>query len=902
MAENSYQGNNGASLYSNNIAPCTPVEEQDVSSAITASLWNAASLWNGAGTASDLQRAILMSLAENQTSDQGIEAVTATKHEPLEARVRELLTMVAFELPLLYDPLGDTFVFVDPPAQQPEQDNDSYQRYTARYKAPMLMKKQFFMELGSNFFESVFGATYQHRVVRRRGLVGKLPDKVKYVVDLTPPVEDEQAVYLTEELSCSDGVRKWYQSCKRWRVSKSLVGGQEEYMLPRNEPTAGLLHPASQSALLPLEYSPVRHRSAIERVLSALQGIDPQLDSAPKVWTTFAVAKYFDITHSPLTDYIIRWLRASPNTYFLEVLPEISLRIADGLQCEDLCRDTFAILVGEEALGAVYRSRVPEFGNRLSVHGRKKEHLPESLKTRVEYASKAFLDRIHTEFMSLVDSDMHWIDNLPEFQKLSYLGPLPEDLELDLIKLKATLKAYVKGAIYTVLNTNFPYTRNLDAEIPGDDLFPRTSWEETWAKLIPRERILTRSFWSAFESCDLFRGPTNFHILPQLPECDLSTCGNADKAIHEGVDFDKVRNKDVEMLILPLEKWYIKRCNTLAEDPDDYFGKTSAGVDNTSSTALDEWSSSGFSLSVDFEHGSTKSLVPRDMDIGDDAEKGSRLAENGEDGIGIENGIPSDGPANKQDIHSGTFKKLQVQLATLDFFNLSVFCFQAEVYLKSLSSRMISPPDISIRTECLEAELTQTLLCLTNSEWKYLPMWAGGNDDGSGGVFNDDIPLSHDGFSTAGPHVVRENSPDADDSSTTENGFSVISHTGSSYLNTSMLNNDGFSDALPRGITVSDDSASSVTFDTDDVVSMTTIANDADHAVQETDRVVADMEEYGAGAAEKDKASVEVADSEETFDDIFGYSSDEEDDDGDTINGDDGSDGETNEAEGVGLD
>ena len=37
------------------------------------------------------------------------------------------------------------------------------------------------------------------------------------------------AVFLTTELCCSEGVRLWYQSNQIWSVSKTLVEGAEEY-------------------------------------------------------------------------------------------------------------------------------------------------------------------------------------------------------------------------------------------------------------------------------------------------------------------------------------------------------------------------------------------------------------------------------------------------------------------------------------------------------------------------------------------------------------------------------------------------------------------------------------------------------------------------------------------------
>jgi hypothetical protein len=56
-------------------------------------------------------------------------------------------------------------------------------------------------------------------------------------------------------------------------------------------------------------------------------------------------------------------------------------------------------------------------------------------------------------------------------------------------------------------------------------------------------------------------------------------------------------------------------------------------------------------------------------------------------------------------------------------------------------------------TAALEA--TDTLFSLTDDQFRFLPLWAGGNDDGSGGVFTDqNIPVMETGgFSAPGPAV-----------------------------------------------------------------------------------------------------------------------------------------------------
>lgn len=893
-----------------------PIEEQDVSCAITASLDDRLP------ATSELQKAILISLDEQNRlkteSDQDQPSavdgslVTAeetnsreedskdtkarelSKLEMLQSRIRELEQRSAWDLPLFDDSQGDTLVFIDPPDQQPEQDDESYERCTARYNTPMRVQKDVLMKYGAAYFEKIFEATYQFRILRRRNLVGKLPHHVKYVVDLTPPTDGDQAVYLMTELCCSEGVRKWHQATWRWNVSTSLVGGLDEYMPPRKAGSgpAGQGLESDQFSPAPLEYSPVRHRSAIERVLLTLQKKNPKLDSAPKVWTTCAVAKYFGIiAQSPLMDYIVSWLRAVPNSHFLEVLPETALRIADGLQCQDLCRDTFAILVGEEALGAAYRSRLPEFDRSWSVHGRRKEELPEGLRTAVEYASKALSDRVNAKFSSLVDDSMDWIDDLAEYQKLSNLGPLPEYLERDLTELILQLKAYVRGAVYTVLCTNFPNAPIIVQGIFADDAFPTTGWEEIWTKLVPPERILTRSFWSLLQNSDLLRGPTNFHARLRLRDRFITDVLRRDtkNAVCQEFLFNQISNKDIGLRIVSLKNRYYEYHATLMEEHN------SGGEGSAESSRLPpiDWWLYKTSLDNESKYGSTENLLSKHEENDVVSEISTHHSTNGKIVDGYEptsyNSISLFDTKKSDSLHA--FNQPQVNFNPADFFHFGTFCVQAEIFLKTVGSRMTDAPDIFTRAEGLDVQLTHTLVSLTDSEWKYLPLWAGGNDDGSGGVFADDVPLTHDGFSTAGPKVITGNQYSADGSST-GSSFTVISHSGTSHPNTSLLNHDSFSDALPRGIAVSNDgesSESSRTLDSYDIVLTDTNSDEADKEIQNVPTTLDVLGSSDTRATQDDHADDELVEVEEAFDDIFAYSSDDEEDDDSegTIHGDD---------------
>jgi hypothetical protein len=155
---------------------------------------------------------------------------------------------------------------------------------------------------------------------------------------------------------------------------------------------------------LPLDYSPTRHRTCLERFLHALEGLDPKLDTAPKLWTYFALAKILQVsTHPAVGDHILVWLYNQSNTMFIEVNPELAYQIGIGLQSRPLCQTSFAILVGEESLMVLESSIKGEIPKRkaLTLHGRNRESLDDTEVQRVEYASKVFLDRMLNEFIKL---------------------------------------------------------------------------------------------------------------------------------------------------------------------------------------------------------------------------------------------------------------------------------------------------------------------------------------------------------------------------------------------------------------------------------------------------------------------------------------------------------------------
>lgn len=707
----------------------------------------------------------------------------------------------------------------------------------------------------------------------------------------------------------------------------------------------------SESTPVRLEYSSVRHRLAIERVLSALQGMDPLLDSATKVWTTFAVARNLGIMNSPLEDYIIRWLRAYPNSYFLEVLPEVSHQIADGLENYDLARDSFAILVGEEALEYIRHTREPR-SHKRTTFGRKKEELPEPFHTRVEYASKDFSERIKKDFAYLAKGGMQWVDELPEVRRLSaYTQPVIQDT---VQKLKNLLKDYVRGAIYRTICVDYDSVPGPDLHHGGgEDLLPRLDRAAVWANMPLDERILTRTCYGALKSMSVLRGASNFDVF-----------GGGDGAlfngwqVKKGSGVDKFSRTEKRELVQGNYREVKKsQLQALINDGQTLFDQAYTAnhthhnvsdgqslPDRTKYGVQDQKKSGGSSstLSRDYnlynaqresnikpmpkrsyvmpdrtvdgvQENTTKSKAvfsaqpinvpkapkrtqdfPDALSPPDDQQSGTDVrtkwpfgaarddpvaqvlkrvdnlhvstlypdrrtatdrameesAGQGRENEGIPTGIDSwrgysdhlsyasetlqpsapkthlnatkSAPEKKKkmaapqshydwddydesDGDDGAQQQNEVLkpkeiYPTSFYFDLETFggfLHQASTWIKNFASMKLRSSDHESQREPLDLGIVNTLVCLEDNEWKYLPLFAGGNDDKSGGVYSDNLPIAEHGFTTPGPEIHDGLTPAT--SVETSSEFELVSAGDSaSTFNASTATNRGFSDTIRR--------------------------------------------------------------------------------------------------------
>lgn len=364
---------------------------------------------------------------------------------------------------------GDTLVFVDfPPvtnslARQTDCNGRSYQPQKLRVHSEKLLAT------GSSKFIDMLSPTYQFRAQRRRGLVNKLPEGVKYVLDMTPPFEGDDLVFQMTELSLTPGITKWWTSQVSYQVDKWIVDGHDDVcackkeaaktsktaeeaknedgresnsttklpelpeMVSRVKKDQGLnprfpkfrfatkdfiqmradgdniVHDIPAYRNIP-DYCPIRHRNAIIRLLMLIEGHEVNMHSACRIWTMTKLSMIWDCT-SITRDWVTQWIMYGPNSIFIEVLPEEALQIGFTLELPQVTLCAFRILVNELALKETADPDSLKGWEKTSAFGRTLGDIPDELSNLVQHAARALVERI--------SAIAHKLDNFPTVLKSS---------------------------------------------------------------------------------------------------------------------------------------------------------------------------------------------------------------------------------------------------------------------------------------------------------------------------------------------------------------------------------------------------------------------------------------------------------------------------------------------------
>ena len=135
------------------------------------------------------------------------------------------------ELPRFSESSADCLVFIDPPPKaELERDERRDKAVDDHYGQPFLISSKKIRALNSPYLSKRLNPSQQQAILKKRGLrIDQFPRGIKYVLDLTPKTEGEEAVAYLMELSCPIGVRLWAMSIDRWEVAPRLAGGLDEF-------------------------------------------------------------------------------------------------------------------------------------------------------------------------------------------------------------------------------------------------------------------------------------------------------------------------------------------------------------------------------------------------------------------------------------------------------------------------------------------------------------------------------------------------------------------------------------------------------------------------------------------------------------------------------------------------
>jgi hypothetical protein len=300
---------------------------------------------------------------------------------------------------------GDTLVFIDYEnsfvSGKPQK---TWSCHGVQWKSQMFrMDSKKLLATGSSEFAKMLGPTYQFRILRRRNLVNRLPKGVRFAIDLTPPLLEETSAMHVAECSLTRNMINWWQSEVQYGNSRDVVGGHDDicdcrdyrdwrkhshlkrpddvtydsslyadYRLLRfpddyEVPTWSSFRPQEikvygeeKKAWLTISKPPyrdipsycrVRHEKCIARLMLLISGREIAVDSGPRLWTLVGVAKLLDCTRMPeLQTLAMTWILNHVNAIFMERLPEEAIRIAFALKLGEVAETAFSVLVHERAL------------------------------------------------------------------------------------------------------------------------------------------------------------------------------------------------------------------------------------------------------------------------------------------------------------------------------------------------------------------------------------------------------------------------------------------------------------------------------------------------------------------------------------------------------------------------
>jgi hypothetical protein len=499
-----------------------------------------------------------------------------------------------------------------------------------------------------------------------------------------------------------------------------------------------------------------------------------------------------------------------PNNKFIEILPEAAFQIGLYVNSTMIIELAFAVLVSEGAFLAAARME-PDFQagkNNTTQFGRPKEDLNEDELNRIEAASSDFQSRINGIASKLTEPAMTWLQDLPEFRKLirfkestfSSSKMQHAKVQLTVDKLVKLLNNFVRGRIMAVGIQSITHTQNLRANSnrsfehylePYDGNF-----EYLYDTLSYSERYLTRFYWDLLSDMQWHIGINS--NMGYYFEGDTVSSQIDSKALHsKGIPrVNMWALTDAQEAVNALMLSEVKDGNFYGGHiPPECYTKPepkSPPISPLEGTKLDPF----WYVSVDhfYEH-SPKVVVNEALAAGNPAQDAKSI---------VNPPVKNESSASTHTVPIvrgilGVPSDVKSDYTSLPFFSLPKVLSEVQAHLSNVCRSMLVDQYFGARS------FVDTLVCMSDEELKYLPLWAGGNEDGTGGVFEKPIPPAEFGVAPNGPGPAYHT------------GLSVFSQTSSivdideddqmtevGTVNTSIAVQNGFSSHVDRRIIMSD--------------------------------------------------------------------------------------------------
>lgn len=448
---------------------------------------------------------------------------------------------------------------------------------------------------------------------------------------------------------------------------------------------------------------------------------------------------------------MVTWIWADPNCRILETLPEDCLRIGMMVQSSRLVRTAFSVLVSEEAMkiGTYHHFKKGEHPSEMTRMGRIHESIDEDALNIIQHAGHQFFTRVDTIVGNLFQRDVAWLHELPSFATLNrkILFDLTHGVKVQglISKLENELAHYVRGRLLWALI----------APLDGSQIKRANEhrYMEAYKKptvmnvnilyngLKEKERIMTRFFWETLRDfgwgvgylnnlhSDFDHGlasVSNYEHMSILEaygirEVKMVTLVNLVKQFNQQV-FDAISENNYNDGIYPPEAFdpmVQQVSSTIPENPGNF----------TINLEEDDEKSGFWTNHLNFY------LAPPHLST-----TGESSSSTGQ-------------PAALIAAPPFTLPPIQVPSVPMDykipissmFFSLRGFFDEVNDYLLNICGALLYNGENDWSTTC------DTLLCLDDEEYKFLPLYAEGLNDGSGGVFEQDIPAAEKGPSGPGP-------------------------------------------------------------------------------------------------------------------------------------------------------